>query len=149
MTPQRSRAEHEASAAGGSAAAPSRVTVLAVDDQPVFRRVARDLIAATGGFEQVGEASCGEEALRLAAKLDPDLVLLDVRMPGMDGIETAKRLAGGHPRAVVVLISLEGLADLPSATRSAGAAAHVRKQDLSPHLLQALWDAHGDDRQPT
>ena len=61
---------------------PRRVTVLAVDDQEVFRRAVRELIAATEGFEQVGEAASGREALALAAALHPDLVLLDVRMPG-------------------------------------------------------------------
>src|SRR3954463_10807261 len=82
------------------------VTVLAVDDQPVFLRAARDLIAATPGFEQVGAATSGPEALEIAAELDPDLVLLDIRMPGMDGIETARRLVSSKSEALVVLISL-------------------------------------------
>jgi YesN/AraC family two-component response regulator len=64
---------------------------LAVDDQAVFLRTARSLIAATQGFEQVGEASSGHEALELASELHPDLMLVDVRMPGMNGIETARR----------------------------------------------------------
>ena len=75
------------------------VTVLAVDDQEIFRRAARSLIAATPGFEQVGEASSGAEALTLAADLRPNLVLVDVRMPGMDGLETARRLADSEPDA--------------------------------------------------
>jgi DNA-binding NarL/FixJ family response regulator len=119
------------------------VRVLAVDDQEVFRRVARQLIAATEGFEQVGEAASGDEALALAAQLHPDLVLLDVRMPGLDGVETARRLATVAPEAVVVLISLDGIADLPSSIVLAGAKAHVRKQDLSPRRLQDLWRVHG------
>ena len=122
----------------GAAADPRRVTVLAVDDQPVFRRAVRELIAATEGFEQVGEAASGTEALELAAALHPDLVLLDVRMPGMDGIETARRLGAEEPDAFVVLISLEDAADLPAAV---GDCTHVRKQDLSPQMLRELWSA--------
>jgi DNA-binding NarL/FixJ family response regulator len=122
------------------------ITVLAVDDQAVFRRTARSLIAATPGFEQVGEAASGREALKLAADLQPDLVLVDVRMPGMDGIETARRLAVIDPRAMVVLISLEEAAELPSAATSVGAAACVRKQDLSTRRLRELWNAHGQRR---
>lgn len=119
------------------------VTVLAVDDQPIFRRVARSLIAATPGFEQVGEAASGPEALELAADLRPDLVLIDVRMHGMDGIETARRLGEADPRAVVVLISTAELPDLPASMAAVGAAAFVRKQDLSARTLSALWKAHG------
>jgi len=120
------------------------VTVLAVDDQEVFRRTARSLIAATPGFEQVGEAASGPEALALAADLQPDLVLVDVRMPGMDGIETARRLAEAESDAVVVLISLEEVPELPSAATSVGAA-WLRKQDLSTRTLRALWMEHHAD----
>ena len=114
------------------------VTVLAVDDQPVFLRAAHALIAATPGFQQVGEATSGREALEKAAALRPDLVLLDVRMPEMDGIETAQRLADVAGGAVVVLISLEAVPELPGAR----AATHVRKQDLSVRTLQDVWAVH-------
>lgn len=119
------------------------VTVLAVDDQAIFRRVARSLIAATPGFEQVGEAASGPEALELAADLRPDLVLVDVRMKGMDGIETARRLGEVDPHAVIVLISMEEVPDLPASADAVGAAAYLRKQDLSARSLSALWAAHG------
>jgi DNA-binding NarL/FixJ family response regulator len=122
------------------------VTVLAVDDQPIFRRVARSLISATPGFEQVGEAASGLEALELAADLQPDLVLVDVRMRGMDGIETARRLGEVDPHAVVVLISMDELPNLPAAAAAVGAAAYIRKQDLSSRTLRALWSAHGADK---
>src|ERR1700754_4135228 len=118
---------------------PNPITVLAVDDQAIFLQVVADLIAAAPGFEQVGHAASGPEALELAAALNPDLVLLDVRMPGMDGIETARRLAASDSDAVVVLVSLEELPDLPSALVSVGAATHLRKQDLSIRTLQRLW----------
>jgi len=118
------------------------ITVLAVDDQAIFRRTARSLIAAAPGFEQVGEAATGTEALELAADLRPDLVLLDVRMPEMDGIETARRLRRVHPDGVVVLISIETVPDLPSSVTSVGAAAYVCKQQLSTRTLRELWAQH-------
>lgn len=117
--------------------------MLAVDDQEIFRRAAHSLIAATPGFEQVGEAASGAEALELAADLQPDLALVDVRMPEMDGIETARQLTAAHPDVTVVLISLEEVPELPSSVNSVGAAAHVRKQDLSPRKLAELWADHG------
>ena len=76
------------------------IGVLTVDDQPLFRSAAAAVVDATPGFEAVGEASSGEEALRLSSELRPDLVLLDVRMPGIDGIETARRLAATRPETV-------------------------------------------------
>lgn len=118
------------------------VRVLAVDDQEVFRRAARGLIAAMPGFEQVGEASSGPEALELAATLHPDLVLIDVRMPDMDGIETARRLARVDAHAVVVLTSIEDVPELPSSVASVGAEAYLRKQDLTTDALRQIWEAH-------
>jgi DNA-binding NarL/FixJ family response regulator len=124
------------------AEAAQSVTVLAVDDQPIFLRTARSLIAATPGFEQVGEAVSGEEAIELAELLNPDLVLVDVRMPGMDGIETARRLTSRDPHPVVVLVSLE---EMPEASQAAdtGVAACMRKQELSTRTLQEMWRSVG------
>jgi chemotaxis response regulator CheB len=116
------------------------VTVLTVDDQAVFRRAVGDLIAATPGFEEVGQAASGAEALELADALHPDLVLLDVRMDDMDGIETAQRLQASGCEAVLVLISLN---EVPEAASARGVAAHVRKQELSARTLRDLWAAHG------
>jgi two-component system, NarL family, invasion response regulator UvrY len=119
------------------------VRVMVVDDQPSFRRAARALIGATSGFESVGAADCGAEALRRMDRLRPDLVLMDVFMPGMDGFEAARRLTGAHPGCVVVLVSLEDTEDLPALVASSGAVALVRKQDLKPALLRHLWSTHG------
>jgi two-component system, NarL family, invasion response regulator UvrY len=130
-------------AAAADAPAGRTVRVLAVDDQQVFLHAEHDLIAATPGFEQIGEATSGAEALELAAALHPDLVLLDVRMPGMDGFETAARLAVAEPGAIVILVSLDTVPEASPA--AASVAAHVRKQDLSVHTLQELWTTHGGD----
>jgi two-component system, NarL family, invasion response regulator UvrY len=119
------------------------VNVLTVDDQAVFRGVARDVIEATGGFTSVGEASSGEEALAAVDERKPQLVLVDVRMPGMDGIETANRIKDAHADVVVVLISVEDPVNLPAAASSSAAAALVRKQDFGPRMLRGLWVVHG------
>jgi DNA-binding NarL/FixJ family response regulator len=122
------------------------IGVLTVDDQRIFQRAIASLIDAAPEFVRVGAASSGPEALELAAALRPDLVLLDVRMPGMDGIETARRLAAVDPRPVVVLISIDALPDAEAALASSGAAACVRKQDLSPRTLHELWAANAGQR---
>jgi DNA-binding NarL/FixJ family response regulator len=121
----------------------SCVGVVVVDDQVVFRQVAHEVIAATPDFELLGEAASGPHALATVAELNPDLVLLDVRMPGMDGIETAERLLAQNPATVVVLITVEQAPDIPAGVSTCGAAGLVRKQDFGPALLRRVWAAHG------
>lgn len=123
------------------------VDVLTVDDQVVFRAAARDVIDATPGFEPAGEAASGQEALKLAD--GARLALVDVRMPGMDGVETSRRLRAAHPELVVVLISSEEAANLRSDVSACGAAALVRKQDFRPALLRELWAEYGSERSDT
>lgn len=118
------------------------VRVLTVDDQERFRGVARDVIDATPGFEFAGEAESGEEGLRAVDRLAPELVLCDVRMPGLDGIEVARRLQASHPETLVVLISIEDPIDMPSAAQLGATVPLVRKQDFGPNLLRRLWREH-------
>ena len=126
-----------------------QVGVLTVDDQEVFRELARQVVEATPGFESLGEVASGEEALPAVAELDPDMVVIDVRMPGMGGVEAARRIAAAHPETVVVLISVEDPTDIPSDAETSGAVALVRKQDFKPALLCELWEAHGGPRPET
>jgi len=119
------------------------VRVLTVDDQALFRGIAREVIDATPGFEVAGEAVSGEEALAAVETLAPQLVLLDVRMPGMDGVEVARRLTATHPETVVVLISVEESVDVPSAAQLTEKVPLVRKRDFGPRLLRRLWATHG------
>jgi two-component system invasion response regulator UvrY len=124
----------------------AEVGVVTVDDQPVFLKAARDVIRATPGFASVGQACSGEEALAVVDEQRPELVLVDLRMPGMDGIEVARSIKATHPEVIVVLISLEEPENAPDAASSSGAAALVCKQDFGPRLLRRLWLAHAPRR---
>ena len=119
-----------------------RIGVLAVDDQPVFLDVAREVVAATPGFHWLGGATNGHEALDAVGQLAPTLVLLDVRMPGMDGLETAQRISESHPDVLVVLVSVDESPALGPAVVASGAAALVRKQEFGPAMLRRLWRTH-------
>jgi DNA-binding NarL/FixJ family response regulator len=117
------------------------IGVVTVDDHEAFRRSIRDVIDATPGFELLGEAASGEAALGVVAELSPALILVDVRMPGMDGFETARRLHSTHPAATVILVSSDDIAE--SACDSCGAAAFVPKREFCQATLRRLWDEHG------
>jgi two-component system, NarL family, invasion response regulator UvrY len=116
--------------------------VLTVDDQEVFRSAARAVVEATPGFESAGEVGSGDEALRLAGAAGPELVLVDVRMPGTNGVELAHRLTEAHPELVIVLVSVD---DPPP---DMGTIPFARKQDFGSRLLRDLWAAHGSRRGP-
>ena len=119
--------------------------VVTVDDQAVFRRAAEVVIDASPGFELAGEASSGSEGLAVVERLRPDLVLLDVRMPGMDGVETARRLTASQPEVVVVLITVQEPREALGASEC-GAVTVVPKRAFRPSLLRELWSLHGRDR---
>jgi two-component system invasion response regulator UvrY len=118
------------------------VSVLTVDDNEPFRIAARALLLATPGFLSLGEAASGEEAIALAKVLLPDLVLIDVNMPGLGGIETTRRLMAALIGTVVVLVSTEDDSASSREIASCGAAAFIRKQDLSSSVLRSLWACH-------
>lgn len=121
----------------------SEIGVLTVDDQASFRSAARAVVHATEGFCAIAEAASGAEALAVAAELEPELVLMDVWMPEVSGIEATRRLLAHQPDAVVFLVSVDAPEQLPPDSRTCGAAAVLRKEDLRPQLLTALWRRHG------
>jgi two-component system, NarL family, invasion response regulator UvrY len=118
--------------------------VMTVDDQEVFRAAARAVVEATPGFESAGEPSSGEEALEVVDEAKPELVLVDVRMPGLGGVETARALRDRDPELVIVLVSL----DDPPTGPGAEAIPFARKQDFGPGLLRDLWAVHGSRHRP-
>ena len=120
--------------------APATVRVLLVDDHELFREAARAVVCATPGFETVAETPCGIEALDLADRLRPDVVLLDVDMTEPDGIETARRMITRESPPLVVLVSLELDHPEHAGRIPAGPVAFVRKQDLRPLVLSEVWE---------
>lgn len=116
------------------------VTVLVVDDHPAARDLLRAIIDGNDVFALVGEAASGEEALEAAAELRPRLVIMDRRMPGIDGVEAARRLKARHPETVIVLTSAEDLP--PQVIAASGAASFIHKHLLSGRRLQEVWEAH-------
>jgi DNA-binding NarL/FixJ family response regulator len=114
------------------------VRVLVVDDQPPFRRAAIAVCSMTAGFEVVGEAESGEEAVAVAADTNPDVVLMDINLPGINGIEACRQILAAH-EAVVILLSTYSRDDLPSDAQSSGALAYVHKEELTPNILEDLW----------
>lgn len=120
------------------------VNVLIVDDQAPFRGAARAVVGATPGFAVVGEAESGEQGVEMAASLEPDLVLMDVNLPGIDGVEAVRRITTSRPDTVAFLLSTYRSEDLPSGARECGAAAYIRKEEFEPALLERLWADGGD-----
>jgi two-component system, NarL family, invasion response regulator UvrY len=119
--------------------ATGEVGVLIVDDQAPFRAVARTVIDIAAGFTVVGEAASGEEAVEMAAALHPSMVLMDINLPGINGIEATRRIVAADPGTVVVMLSTYRADDLPSDAADCGAARYIHKEDFGPAILQEIW----------
>jgi two-component system, chemotaxis family, protein-glutamate methylesterase/glutaminase len=118
-----------------------RARVLVADDSDVFLDVAASVISATSALRLVGAVGSGQEAIELVPALRPDLVFLDFRMPGMDGVQTARIIRRYKLRTIVIMISAEP-ERLSDVARAAGAVATLHKRDFVPRTLDALWLKH-------
>jgi len=129
------------------------VGVLVVDDQEPFRAAARRMLEAGDSYAVIAEATSGEEAVAIARRLRPALVLMDVRLPGTSGIEATRLILLDVPETVVVLVSTHRRADLPADLAHCGAAAFHRKEDIDPDRLTAAlasrWSQTADEPRST
>jgi DNA-binding NarL/FixJ family response regulator len=117
------------------------VRVLIVDDQAPFRMAARAVVEATDGFEVVGEVESGEASVDAARELRPDLVLMDVNLPGIDGLEATRRILSESQPVVVLLLSTYEPEDYAPKAAECGAAAYIPKSEFMPDRLEEAWGA--------
>lgn len=119
------------------------VRVLIVDDQAPFRRVAREVVEVARDFEVVGEAASGEESVELARTLRPDLVLMDVNLPGIDGTEATRRILAAADDVKVLLLSTYEEAEYAPRAAECGAIGYIPKSLFDPDRLEEAWAASG------
>ena len=116
------------------------VRVLIVDDQPPFRAAARTVVSLLRGWEVVAEVDNGEDAVTAVDETAPVVVLMDINLPGISGIEATRLITAAHPATRVVLMSTYQADDLPADAVDCGASAYVRKEDLTPRILREVID---------
>jgi DNA-binding NarL/FixJ family response regulator len=122
------------------------VRVLIVDDQAPFRMAARMVVEATDGFEVVGEAETGEDSVTMAAELAPDLVLMDVNLPGINGLDATRQiLAAGEGAVVVLLLSTYEEEEYAPRAAECGASAYIPKAIFGPDRLEDAWATASSD----
>ena len=120
------------------------VRVLIVDDQAPFREAARVVVELTEGFELAGEAETGEDAVERAREVNPDLVLMDVNLPGIDGLEATRRiLRESDGRVVVLMVSTYEADEYAPRAAEAGAAGYIPKSEFEPDRLAEAWARAG------
>ena len=119
------------------------VRVLVVDDHEAFRMAAAAVVAATDGFQVVGSADSGEASLLAVADLHPDLVLMDIHLPGIDGVQTTRQIRAREPGIRVLLLSSF---DAYDGAAECGALGYLPKRVLSPSRLQGVWYDSSEER---
>lgn len=114
------------------------IRILIADDHPLFRDGLRALLESVDGMLVVGEASTGEEAVDLAAALQPDLVLMDIGMPGINGVEATRRIVRASPQAGVLIVTMFEDDDSVFAAVRAGARGYLLKGSRQEEALRAI-----------
>jgi DNA-binding NarL/FixJ family response regulator len=124
------------------------VRVLIVDDQEPFRLAARTVVELTDGFDVAGESETGEAAVEATRDLRPDLVLMDVNLPGIDGMEATRRiLEESGNRVVVLMLSTYEADEYAPRAAEVGAAAYIPKAEFEPDRLADAWSAAQEKEQ--
>ncbi len=116
----------------------THLRILVADDQPYIRRAVRALLESRSGWEVIGEASDGREAIKKTGELHPDVIVMDMFMPNLNGLEATREIHASYPEAKVLILTLHDLPDLSRAVREAGAKGLVLKSDSNLFLIPAV-----------
>jgi DNA-binding NarL/FixJ family response regulator len=122
---------------------PRKIKVLIVDDHRLFAEALAAILATDDRFEVVGQAHDGEKAVELAAAEKPDVVLMDIQMPKLDGIEAAKRIKKKRRSAQVLMLTGSSSSADVARAREAGVAGYITKDRIASELLDAIVEASG------
>jgi DNA-binding NarL/FixJ family response regulator len=122
---------------------PNPIRVLIADDHRLFAEALEAILAAESSIEVVGRARNGSEALELALALEPDVVLMDISMPVMDGVEATRRIRQARPAACVLMLTGSNATADVDRSRGAGAAGYVTKDRIASELVDAILETAG------
>jgi two-component system, NarL family, nitrate/nitrite response regulator NarL len=120
-----------------------RIRVLIADDHRLFAEALEAILAGESAIEVVGRARNGAEAIELALELEPDVILMDISMPVMDGVDATRRIREVRPEACVLMLTGSNAAADVDRSREAGAAGYVTKDRIASELVEAILDAAG------
>jgi DNA-binding NarL/FixJ family response regulator len=123
--------------------APAAIKILIADDHEVVRNGVRDLMNAQDGWQVCGEAGTGREALKLAEEKKPDVVILDLSMPGLNGMETARQMRKAEPGIRILIFTMHETEELVREVFRSGANGYVLKSDAGAHLVTAITTVLG------
>lgn len=122
------------------------IKVLVVDDHQLIRSGIRRLLEASGDIQVVGEAESGEQALARVGDLQPDVVLMDIHMPGIGGLEATRKLVHHHPEVKVISLSVQRQDPYPEQLLAAGASGYLTKDCGADEFIQAIYKVYGGER---